>query len=1106
MKNTLRIWLLILSLIMLPQLLMSQTNVMLKGVVTSSTDGSSLPGANVQLVNKDNRVIAFAATDIDGNYSLVGEVKSGYQLVFTYSGYKKQVINFKDASQLQFNVALQENVVQLGGAVVTAKRQVSNGMMNIAERDLTSSAQRLSMDELQDVTGANVDDALQGRIAGADIVSNSGTPGSGMSIRIRGTSTLNGNAEPLIVVDGFPYSTTIDSDFDFANANEEQYSQMLNIAPGDIKEITVLKDAAATAIWGSKAANGVLLITTKRGIIGKPRVTYTLKTTMDKQGRGIPVLNGNEYKTLVQEELINAGKTFDPNLYPTLASDPNNLYNYYNYGADTDWFKSVTQTGWTNDHNVSISGGGDRAQYRASIGYYDQSGTVINTNFSRISTRINVDYTVSTKLRFSASMSYTHSLNNRCYITYLSSKKDVTEMAYTRAPNLSIYEYNELGQKTDNYFTPLTTLQGYWNSSSLSGVYNPVAMAKEGKYKLLSDRIIPELTLSWTPWSWVRYNFDVGFDVMNNKSTAFLPQTATGRPWTELSVNKADDSDSESFDMQIFNKLIFNPHIGKDHSLQILLGTQTTDNKSSSYSSSTANTASPYLTDPSIPSRIITQSALGIKSGNSEYRLFSAYSQFQYSFKDRYLLNVSGRADGNSRFGSNHRWGFFPSASGRWRISGEPFMKKASDSWLNELSLRASWGQNGNEPSTNYVAVSTYSLYDYKYLNDTGTYPSNLELANLKWERGEQTDLGLNFAAFDNRLMIDADYYLKRTNDLFFRNVSIPSTSGFSTAAYMNIGTMDNNGWELNLHVTPIRQKDLVVSFSLALARNVNTIKKITSLISNESGSWSTRGMIRKWISGQPLGSFYGYQYQGVYLNRDQAIATDASGNKIYTYDSSGNQTPVKMQFGYPSIAYQFQPGDAKYKDQNHDGNIDYQDIVYLGNANPLLTGGFGPNIRYKEWSINAYFNFRYGNKIYNYAKWNMERMYGYDNQSKATLRRWRSSYSDPSTAPKDLLPRALFNQGYNDMGSDRYMEDGSFVRWKSLEIKYTFTRDFLKRTFIQDAYIYLTMQNLYCWTKYTGQDPEVSITTSPSGDTSGYDYATSPRPKEYAIGLSLTF
>jgi len=285
MKNTLRIWLLILSLIMLPQLLMSQTNVMLKGVVTSSTDGSSLPGANVQLVNKDNRVIAFAATDIDGNYSLVGEVKSGYQLVFTYSGYKKQVINLKDASQLQFNVALQENVVQLGGAVVTAKRQVSNGMMNIAERDLTSSAQRLSMDELQDVTGANVDDALQGRIAGADIVSNSGTPGSGMSIRIRGTSTLNGNAEPLIVVDGFPYSTTIDSDFDFANANEEQYSQMLNIAPGDIKEITVLKDAAATAIWGSKAANGVLLITTKRGIIGKPRVTYTLKTTMDKQGR-----------------------------------------------------------------------------------------------------------------------------------------------------------------------------------------------------------------------------------------------------------------------------------------------------------------------------------------------------------------------------------------------------------------------------------------------------------------------------------------------------------------------------------------------------------------------------------------------------------------------------------------------------------------------------------------------------------------------------------------------------------------------------------------------------------------------------------------------------
>jgi TonB-linked SusC/RagA family outer membrane protein len=1105
MKRIFNIWLILICLTCLPGNLWAQAKVMIRGVVTSGTDGSTLPGANVQLVNKDSRVMAFSVTDIDGNYSLMSDLSSGDQLIVTYSGFKKQTIKIKDVTASPFNVVLQENVVQLSGAMVVAKRQISNGMMNIAERDLTSSAQRISMADLEDVAGASVDDALQGRIAGADIVANSGTPGAGMSIRIRGTSSINGNSEPLIVVDGFPYETTISSDFDFANADEQQYSQMLNIAPSDIKDITVLKDAAATAIWGSKAANGVLQITTKRGAISKPRVTYTVKGSIDRQGRGIPTLNGDEYKTVIQDELMNSGNPFDPNTYPELASDPNNLYNYYNYGANTDWFKEVTQTGYVQDHSLSISGGGEKAQYRASVGYYDQTGTVIGTDFSRISTRLNVDYNVSTKLKFQASMSYTHSLNNRCYITYLNSKKDVTEMAYTRAPNMSVYEYNEQGQLTDNYFTPLTSLQGSWSSSSLSGVYNPVAMAREGKYKLISDRIIPELSLIWTPWSWVRYTFDVGFDVMNDKTNAFLPQTATGRPWTELSVNKADDYDSEAFIMQFFNKLILTPNIGKFHTLQILLGTQTYDKKSSYYNSSTSNSASPYLTDPSVSSRIIEQSKLGIYSGSSETRLVSAYTQWQYSLLDRYLLNFTARYDGNSRFGKDYRWGFFPSVSTRWRISGEPFMKWANK-WLNELSLRASYGVNGNEPTSDYVSVSTYSLYSYSYLGETGISPSNLELSKLKWERGTQLNFGLNFSAFDNRFTVDAEYYHKRTNDLFFKNLSIPSTTGFSTVAYMNVGTMDNNGWELSVGITPIRQKDMVFSFNLNLARNENKIQKISDLVSNESGSWNSRGMIRKWVEGQPLGSFYGYQSQGVYLNQDQTIARDANGDKIYTYDESGNAQAVQMKFGYPSLDYEFQPGDAKYKDQNHDGNINSLDIVYLGNASPLLTGGFGPNFRYKQISMNAYFNFRYGNKIYNYAKWNMERMYSFDNQSTAVLRRWKHSYEDATTAPSNLLPRALYSSGYNDMGSDRYIENGSFLRWKSLTLKYTFTRSQLKRTFIQDANIYVTLQNLYCWTKYTGQDPEVSITTSPSTDTSGYDYATSPRTKEYTLGISLTF
>ena len=282
-------------------------------------------------------------------------------------------------------------------------------MMNINERDLTVAAKKIDMEELKEFGGAGGDDALQGRIAGVDMVATSGDPGSDMSIRIRGTSTINGSAQPLIVVDGFPYEATISEDFDFSTANEDDYSQLLNIAPSDIKEITVLKDAAATAIWGSKAANGVLQITTKRGGISPPRIQYSFKGQVSHLNKGIPTLSGSEYITLIQEELMNSGITFNPSVYPELANDANNPYYYYKYGQDTVWFKEVARKGFAQEHNVSVSGGNTKAQYRASDGYYDQTGIVIGQSFNRINTRLNVDYYVSDKFKFIARMAYTYS-------------------------------------------------------------------------------------------------------------------------------------------------------------------------------------------------------------------------------------------------------------------------------------------------------------------------------------------------------------------------------------------------------------------------------------------------------------------------------------------------------------------------------------------------------------------------------------------------------------------------------------------------------------------------------------------------------------------------
>ncbi|SHF85170.1 TonB-linked outer membrane protein, SusC/RagA family [Bacteroides luti] len=1101
MKRVFYIYLLLIFLSCLPGLTFAQSKVMIRGVVTSTSDKSTLPGANIQLINKDGRVVSYAVTDMDGNYSLMSDMKNGDKLVVTYAGFQKQTLTVNNRTKV--DIALVQTDVMIEGAVVVGRKKVSNGMMNINERDLTTAATTIGLKDLAELTGASVEDALQGRIAGVDIVASSGTPGAGMSIRIRGTTSINGSSQPLIIVDGFPYETTISSDFDFANADEEEYSQMLNIAPDDIKEITVLKDAAATAIWGSRAANGVLQITTKRGAVSKPRVSYSFKGSIDKLPRGIPTLSGDQYNTLIQDEMMNSGIAFNPNTYPEFANDVNNPYYFYNYGQNTNWFDEVTRTGFTQDHNISISGGGDKAQYRASVGYYNQQGTTIGTDFTRISTRLNVDYNVSEKLKFQASMSYTHGENNRNYISYLSNSKDVGEMAYTKMPNMSVYEYNALGLLTGNYFSPLESPQGYWNSTSQSGIYNPVAMANEGLYKSISDRIIPNLTLVWTPFTFLRYQFDVGFDVMNNKNNAFLPQTATGRPWNEISVNRADDVDGEAFTIQTYNKLIFTPNLGEKHDLQVLLGTSTNDKSSASYKSTTGNNASPYLKDPSIASRVAGQSVLGIYSGSSQNRSVSFFANAQYSLLDRYIVSGNIRTDGSSRFGRSYRWGSFPSISARWRISGEPFMKGLK--WLDELSLRASYGVNGNAPKSDFGHISTYGIYDYNYLGSAGTYPNNLELIDLRWERSIQKNFGVNFAAFNNRFNVDFELYKKRTNDLFFYGLDIPTSTGFSSVD-MNVGVMDNQGWELSVMTTPVKTKDFTFSFNFNIARNENFVRSISEQYPMESGVSTANGSyIRRFEIDQPLGSFYGYKYNGVYLNKDQTIARDKNGGKIFTYNDAGERVPVQMRFGYPSIDYQFQEGDAKYEDLNHDGNIDYLDIVYLGNANPLFQGGFGPSFRYKNFTLNLYFNYRYGNDIVNSAKMNMENMYSFNNQSTAVLNRWRHSYENEADAPEGLLPRALYKKGYNYLGSDRFIEDGSFLRFKSLTFKYTFDRKMLAKTFLNDASIYLTMQNLFVWTNYTGQDPEVSVGGSDPFKT-GYDYATTPRSKEYTLGLSLTF
>lgn len=1084
-----------------------QTKVVIRGVVTAAIDKLPLPGANVLLVNKDGRVVGNAVTDMDGNYSMRVETRAGDNLVATYIGMKKATIPVK--GKMTINIVMQDETVMLEGATIVGNKRVNNGMMDVSERDLTTAMSRISMSDLEDgMTAPSVEDALQGRIAGMDIAASSGDPGAGMSIRIRGTTSMTGSSQPLIVVDGFPYDVSVDDDFDFATADEEEYSQLLNVAPDDIKEITVLKDAAATALYGAKAANGVLMITTKRGTVSKPRISYTFKGTVISRPHGIETLSGDEYTTLIQEALMNSGKIYDPTADPEFAYDVNQPYYFYNYGANTNWYDEVTRTGFSQDHTASISGGGDKAQYRASIGYYNANSVVIGTGLDRINARLNVDYNISKQLKFSASMAYTRTDDRKNYISYFSTGQNATSMAFTRMPNMSVYEYNEIGLWTGNFFTPEESPQGKWNpGSSSGGVYNPVAMAKDGYFQTLSNNVVSNLSLIWRPLTWMRYQSDFSLNVSNNKKNAFLPQTATGRPWNEATVNRADDRDGEAFTIYTMNKVIFTPDLGKKHSFQGLLALTTSDKRSTNFRLTGGNLASPYLKDPSIPSRVTGASYLTSSTTLQQERSVGMMGSIQYSLLDRYIVNTTARYDGNSRFGKENRWGLFPSVSLRWRLSGEPFMKPWKK-WLNELSLRASYGLNGSSPKTNnnYTHISLYDSYEYSYLGETGVYPANLELSNLKWQTTTQVNFGMNFAAFKNRLNIDVEVYQKRSKDQYFQNLSLPSTTGF-TKADVNSGSMENKGFELSINTVPYRSKAWNISFNINLARNINSILDVPDQYPMQKGVLTTNGQyVRRFELGQPIGAIYGFRYKGVYLNDDQTIARDANGNKIYSYDESGKRTPVQMRFAYPTIDYQFKAGDAIYEDINHDGNIDYQDVVYLGNANPILTGGFGPNIRYKSVSVSAFFNFRYGNKVINKMGMSLQNMASYNNQSKAVLRRWRHPYEDETTAPTDLLPRAVYGSknAYNYLGSDRFVEDGSFLRFKTLTVKYTFDKKQLKNTFLQSCQIWTTLSNLYVWTNYSGMDPEIALTGG--AFKMGEDNSRIPRSFTATLGMSVTF
>jgi len=1060
----------------------AQDKIVLTGKVT---DKNGAPISDVSVTESDNeqRTVRGTNTDIDGNFAItISNVK--HRLFFSAIGYKSQEDLAINTRRI-FNITMDTIAKNMDEVVIVAYHKTDNGMLPISDRNSTLAVSHINAKEMEEMQATSIDQALQGRLAGVDIAANSGDPGAGLQIRIRGTSSINSSNDPLIVVDGMPYETAIPADFNFGTADDQGYASLLNIAPSDIKEITILKDAASTAIWGSRAANGVLVITTKRGVRGKPSISYTFKGSLSPRAQSIPMLTGAQYSALVPEAYMNRnGIPLNTQTVNEFKYDPNDPYYYYNYSNNTNWVDAISRSGNTQDHNISMMGGGAKATYFASVGYLTQKGITVGTDLQRITTRINLDYNISDRIRIRTDLSYAHSENNKNY------SDGVRSVAYIKMPNMGIYQFDDYGSLTPLYFSPESNIQGQYSST-----YNPVAMAKAAVNKVVTERVTPKFNMQYQiiP-STLTLTEDVQFDISSTKNKSFLPQIATGLDWTNANVNTAYDGDNDNFNVQTKSSLVWTPHIlNEKHSFVGLVNMMTYDGKTVTYQARTSNTASSDLQDPSIPSRVNgAQSALSATTNQTANA--NALLNAQYSFMDRYIVNVGLRGDITSRLAPGHRNGLFPSISGRWRVSGEKFLEKVKQ--IDDLSMRVSYGRSGNAPSKDYTFYNVYDNYDWSFMSESGVYPTSMALNNLKWETVVGTNLGFSLAMFKNRLFIDAEIYRNRTKDLFFNGLQIASINGFNSVN-MNVGTMDNQGWEVTLQTQPYRKGPWLVEFTLNLARNINMIRKISEYYPMDNGNITTNGAYKTFMQvDNPFGSFYGFRTKGVYKDKDATLARDANGNAIVR----PNGDPVYMRFNYPAVDYTFQPGDAMYDDINHDGTIDYRDIVYLGNSNPSLTGGFGINIGFgTQWKLSTFFNFRTGYQIINGTEMKSTNMYGYDNQSTAVLRRWRKE-GDVTD-----IPRALYQYGYNWLGSSRYVEDGSFLRFRTVTLRYNFKKSFLEKINVKNLSAYVTAENILTFTKYKGQDPEVSVRGSDPFRVAT-DNSMTPPVRLFTLGLTASF
>lgn len=1069
-----------------------------------------LAAAHVVEINKDNRVMASGTTDMNGNFSFAIRNPQD-KLQVSYVGCKTTTIPIKG---LTYNIFMEQDNRTLQEVVVQQKKKTQSSGLDIPQTEYSGSMQTISASELGNLsTVTSIDEALQGRISGLDIVFASGNLGAGTSMRLRGVSTINGNAEPLVVVDGNVWESDYNKDFDFANATEEKFAELLSVNPEDIESISVLKDAAATAIWGSQGANGVIEIKTKRGSRGQTRVSYSYRANLTYQPEGIHLLKGGEYTMYLKEAYFNPklnDDAADIKEIQYLHSDAE-FADWRQFNNDTDWRDAVTQFGLEQKHFLSITGGGEKANFRVSAGYDHQTGSVIEQVLDRFTERTALDYFISDRIKVTTNFNFTYTNNHK-------NNGDLLSLAYKKMPNLAIYEEEVDGVSTGDFYHMKKSASANFDKDQKTYV-NPVALAKEASNLEKTFNIQPEFIIQYdlmgTDGESTRLKYDgkINFSIFNKYNDKFYPSSLVSTTWSDKNSNKSHNESYKSFAITTTHTLTYVPVFeNKDHNLMAMGRFQMTSGNSRTQVTGQYGTPYGNITSSSVEGVIDNNSQTGggeWRTGASEWRSVYLTGSLHYAYKGRYIFDLSVRRDGSTKFGKDSRWGTFPGVSVRWNISDESFMDW-SDEWLSMLSIRPGWGIVGNQPMGENLYYAKYGTTQ-GYMGHSALYPNNIALNNLCWEEKEQYNIGMDFGFLEDKISGDVNVYRSHTTSLLMNKYKIPSISGFNELATKNSGSMNNVGWELNLNTSRLIKwgKGWGLDLNVTFANNQNKLASMDETILeslNEEFNYQNGKYLTHVQLNNAFGSIYGFRYKGVYQYTEYSetenqgisgpnapVVRKADGNVVL--DERGNTKPMYFAFGTGS-EYQFKGGDAIYEDVNNDGNINELDIVYLGSSLPKITGGFGFKLTWGRLSWNNQFNFRYGNKIINGARMNAESMYDNNNQSRAVNWRWRVE------GDKTEIPRALYQYGYNWLGSDRFVEDGSFIRLNYSSINYSLEPKLCKKLGLNQVSVFIQGSNIFCLTKYSGADPEVNY----GGYGVVYDRAQTPRSRSFSAGATIQF